>query len=106
MSHIIAGRLEDLPPDVRHNLGIFRHKVFVQRLHWEIPGVPEDANSEWDGFDGGRTVHLVALASCQEVCGCARLMPTTGPCLLRDIFPELTGSSPPYGNCRDSPDRA
>ncbi|CAG4913198.1 acyl-homoserine-lactone synthase [Paraburkholderia gardini] len=95
MSHIIAGRLDDLPSDVRHHLGIFRHKVFIQRLHWEIPSVPEDATSEWDEFDDGRTVHLVALASGEEVCGCARLMPTTGPYLLRDIFPALAGSSPP-----------
>jgi len=39
MSHILAGRLDDLPSDIRHHLGAFRHKVFVQRLHWEIPGV-------------------------------------------------------------------
>ncbi|MBB4515394.1 MULTISPECIES: acyl-homoserine-lactone synthase [Paraburkholderia] len=91
MSHILAGRLDDLPSDIRHHLGAFRHKVFVQRLHWEIPGVSHDATSEWDEFDGGSTVHLVALSADEEVCGCARLMPTTGRYLLRDVFPELTG---------------
>ncbi|MGY6255174.1 acyl-homoserine-lactone synthase [Paraburkholderia sp. DHOC27] len=91
MSSIIAGRLEDLPSSIRHRLGTFRHQVFVQRLHWEIPGVPHDALSEWDAFDGSATVHLVALSLDGEVCGCARLMPTTGPYLLRDVFPELAG---------------
>jgi N-acyl-L-homoserine lactone synthetase len=93
MSHILAGRLDDLPSDIRHHLGAFRHKVFVQRLHWEIPGVSHDATSEWDEFDGGSTVHLVALSADDEVRGCARLMPTTGPYLLRDVFPELAGQS-------------
>lgn len=91
MSSIIAGRLDDLPSDIHHHLGAFRHKVFVQRLHWEIPGVLRDATSEWDEFDTGNTVHLVALSADNEVCGCARLMPTTGPYLLRNVFPELAG---------------
>ncbi|MFM0696308.1 acyl-homoserine-lactone synthase [Paraburkholderia graminis] len=89
MSHIIAGRLDELPSDIRRQLGSFRHKVFIQRLHWEIPGVPHDATSEWDQFDAQATVHLVALSADGQVCGCARLMPTTGPCLLRDVFPQL-----------------
>jgi len=91
MPSIIAGRLDDLPSDIHHHLGTFRHKVFVQRLQWEIPGVPRDATSEWDEFDAGNTVHLVALSADNEVCGCARLMPTTGPYLLRNVFPELAG---------------
>lgn len=96
MSFVVAGRLDDLPSDIRGHLGTFRHKVFVRRLQWEIPGVPHDATSEWDEFDGGGTVHLVALSADKEVCGCARLMPTTGPYLLRNVFPELAGpGSPP-----------
>jgi N-acyl-L-homoserine lactone synthetase len=107
MPSIIAGRLDDLPSDIHHHLGTFRHKVFVQRLQWEIPGVPRDATSEWDEFDAGNTVHLVALSADNEVCGCARLMPTTGPYLLRNVFPELAGpgclpSSPSIRACRCS----
>jgi acyl homoserine lactone synthase len=94
MSPIVAGRLDDLPSGIRSHLGTFRHKVFVQRLHWEIPGVLRDSTSEWDRFDGGDTVHLVALSANATVCGCARLMPTTGPYLLRDVFPQLAGPDP------------
>lgn len=92
MSHVIAGRLDDLPAHLRDRLGIFRHRIFVQRLHWEIPGVSHDATAEWDEFDSGHTVHLVALSEDGDVCGCARLMPTTGPYLLHNVFPELAGS--------------
>lgn len=92
MSFIIAGRLDDLPSDIRDHLGTFRHKVFVERLHWEIPGVCHNATSEWDEFDGGSTVHLVALSESNAICGCARLMPTTGPYLLRNVFPEFAGT--------------
>lgn len=97
MSHIISGRLDDLPSKIRHQLGTFRHKIFVQRLHWEIPGVHHDAATEWDEFDGNGTVHLVALSPDDELCGCARLIPTTGPYLLRELFPQLAGpgSLPP-----------
>lgn len=94
MSHVIAGRIDDLPTSLRHRLGAFRHKIFVQRLHWEIPGVSSDATAEWDEFDGGDTIHLVALATDGTVCGCARLMPTTGPCLIRDVFPQLVYPEP------------
>lgn len=94
MSFIVAGRLDELPPDIHRRLGVFRHKVFVERLHWEIPGVHQDATSEWDEFNGANTVHLVALSGGGEVCGCARLMPTTGPYLLRNVFPELAGPCP------------
>ncbi|WP_434661822.1 acyl-homoserine-lactone synthase [Paraburkholderia sp. A3BS-1L] len=94
MSYIIAGTLDALPSHIRLHLGAFRYRVFVQRLQWEIPDMPQDSTSEWDEFDGGSTVHLVALSADGTICGCARLMPTTGPCLLRDVFPHLEGSTP------------
>jgi acyl homoserine lactone synthase len=94
MPSIVAGSLDDLPSNILFHLGAFRHRVFVQRLRWDIPGVPRNATSEWDEFDAGATVHLVALSANDEVCGCARLMPTTGPHLLRDVFPQLAGSDP------------
>ena len=95
MSPFVAGRLEDLPLSVRERLGTFRHQVFVQRLRWLIPGVAPEAGSEWDEFDGNATIHLVALSSDGGICGCARLMPTTGPYLLRDVFPQLAGPAAP-----------
>jgi acyl homoserine lactone synthase len=94
IEHVVAGTLDALPSHIRLDLGAFRRRVFVQRLQWKIPGVLQDSSGEWDEFDTGSTVHLVALSAHDTVCGCARLMPTSGPCLLRDVFGQLGGSTP------------
>jgi acyl homoserine lactone synthase len=44
-----------------------------------------------DRFDGQGPVHLVHLGCDGEVDGCARLLPATGPTMLRDTFPVLLG---------------
>lgn len=95
MPHIVAGPLGKLPSDIRYGLGAFRHRVFIQRLGWALPDTGENDTSEWDQFDRRETVHIVALEPGPSVCGCARLMPTTGPYLLRDLFPGLAGSREP-----------
>jgi acyl homoserine lactone synthase len=94
MPYIAAGRLEELPPEIRTGLGAYRHEVFVRRLGWTIPTSTGNQTSEWDQFDEGATVHIVALSPGCRDCGCARLMPTTGRYMLRDVFPELLGPEP------------
>src|SRR5260370_39150626 len=95
MPYIATGRLEDLPRDIRIGLGSYRYEVFVRRLGWTIPTAAVNHSSEWDQFDDGTTVHIVAMSPERRVCGCARLMPTTGRYLLKDVFPELLGSESP-----------
>ncbi len=87
MPSIIAGRLNDLPFELRERLGAFRYDVFVRRLGWPLPDIKENETIEWDQFDGDNTVQIAALTSQQQVCGCARLMPTTYPYLLQELFP-------------------
>ncbi|KWZ37885.1 N-acyl homoserine lactone synthase [Burkholderia savannae] len=94
MSYIIAGRLDELPPHVQTDLGAYRYDVFVRRLGWTIAGHAHDDRAEWDEFDGPSTIHVVALDDARGICGYARLLPTTGPYLLRDVFPHLLGSAP------------
>ncbi|AJX34422.1 acyl-homoserine-lactone synthase [Burkholderia oklahomensis] len=94
MSYIIAGRLNELPPHVQADLGAYRYDVFVRRLGWTIAAHARDDHAEWDEFDGPSTIHVVALDDARRVCGYARLLPTTGPYLLRDVFPHLLGSAP------------
>jgi N-acyl-L-homoserine lactone synthetase len=95
MPYIAAGRLEDLPPEIRAGLGAYRYEVFVRRLGWTLPTSTDNQTSEWDQFDDGATVHIVALSQVRRICGCARLMSTTGRYLLKEVFPELLGSEPP-----------
>ncbi|KVE23812.1 N-acyl homoserine lactone synthase [Burkholderia singularis] len=91
MSSILAGRFAELPPHIRTDLGAYRYDVFVRRLGWTIAGHRKDDRTEWDRFDRPSTVHVVALDDARNICGCARLLPTTGPYLLRDAFPYLLG---------------
>jgi len=70
--------------------GMFRlrHSVFNGRLGWAVRSENE---REHDWFDLMGPYYLVAsdplLAS--RVIGCWRLLPTLGPNMLRDIFPQL-----------------
>jgi acyl homoserine lactone synthase len=65
-----------------------RGRVFGGRLGWEVS--LEDGR-EVDRYDRLGPVYLVHLAADGEVDGCARLLPATGPTMLRDTFPVLLG---------------
>jgi len=75
--------------------GMFRlrHSVFNGRLGWAVRSENE---REHDWFDLMGPYYLVAsdpLAS-TRVIGCWRLLPTLGPNMLRDIFPQLLDGAP------------
>ena len=61
-----------------------RKTVFVDRLKWDIPVV--DGQFEIDQFDTDAAVYLLGLGPQGEVTSGVRLMPTTGPHLMRDVF--------------------
>ena len=65
-----------------------RARVFAGRLGWDVKITEE---GEVDRFDALGPVHLVHLGCDGEVDGCARLLPATGPTMLRDTFPVLLG---------------
>lgn len=64
-----------------------RHRVFKQRLDWEVPSRD---GMERDQFDDARPVYLAYHGEDGEVIGCVRLLATTGPNMIRDIFPHLS----------------
>jgi N-acyl-L-homoserine lactone synthetase len=70
----------------------YRHQVFVQRLGWKLrcrDGL------EYDQYDRADTVYIVAQErKSGEIRGTARLLPTTAPYLLRDVFPQLLHGLP------------
>ena len=73
-----------------------RYDVFVRILKWDIPGVDHHRGREQDQFDGAETVYLLVLRD-GDVLGASRLVPTTGPNLMRDVFPGLCKDGPPAG---------
>lgn len=76
------------PPGERVLNSMFRlrHRVFKERLDWDVPS---RNGIERDQFDDERPVYLAYHRDDGEVIGCVRLLPTTGPNMLRDIFPYL-----------------
>ena len=67
-----------------------RYRVFHERLGWEVTTA---GDSEFDRFDTLKPIYLLRLAADGHVNGCARLLPSTGPTMLRDVFPVLLGDT-------------
>ena len=63
-----------------------RYRVFKERLDWEVQFSDD---MEIDEFDALHPVYLIQRARDNRVQGCVRLLPSTGPTMLRDTFPVL-----------------
>ena len=72
--------------------GMFRlrHEVFKERLAWEVGS---QAGKERDMFDDLDPVYIVCEHA-GEVLGSWRLLQTTRPYMLKDVFPELLHGMP------------
>jgi acyl homoserine lactone synthase len=68
-----------------------RHRVFKERLQWDVNS---RNGMERDVFDLLNPIYLLAVTDSNEVEGAWRLLPTTGPYMLRNIFPELLDGQP------------
>ncbi len=88
----VSGVPSELRPGLVANVARYRHKVFVEKLGWELKC---DNAFEYDQFDRDDTVYVVAQNDSEEIVGTARLLPTTRPYLLGEIFPQLLNDLPP-----------
>ncbi len=89
---IIYGNSASLNPQLMANAARYRHKVFIEKLGWELPC---DNLTENDQFDRSDTIYVIAKNEHNEIGGLARLLPTTRPYLLSDVFPQLLNGMPP-----------
>ena len=69
-----------------------RREVFHDRLQWAVQ-VDNGREHEWFDLIGPR--YVVAHDGTSKVLGCCRLLPTLGPNMLRDIFPDLLDAVAP-----------
>ncbi|MEO8802435.1 MAG: acyl-homoserine-lactone synthase [Rudaea sp.] len=92
MFEIEIGTSEQLPAGVESDLAVYRHKVFVEQLGWELP--TEQPGFERDQFDRPDTLYVVARDAQARICGCARLLTTQQAYLLATVFPGLLGDQP------------
>lgn len=82
--HVVTGtnrHLYERELDEHHQI---RHRVYIEELRWR--GLtPRADKREYDQFDLPETVYLLALEH-GRVVGGLRLVPTTGPHLIGDVF--------------------
>jgi acyl homoserine lactone synthase len=70
-----------------------RYRVFRERLDWDVQ---VSGDMEIDAFDALQPCYLLQRAADGRIQGCVRLLPSTGPTMLRDTFPVLLdGALPP-----------
>lgn len=65
-----------------------RTEVFCERLGWEVR-VEQGREHDWFDLIGPRYLVAHTGASPGRAIGCCRLLPSLGPNMLRDVFPQL-----------------
>lgn len=63
-----------------------RARIFGERMGWEVA---ISSGMEIDSYDAQSPYYMLVRDEAERVCGCWRLLPTEGPYMLRDTFPEL-----------------
>ena len=69
-----------------------RKRVFHDRLGWDVQITD---GQETDLFDRLDPAHIVSVDDDGEVVGCMRLLQTTGPHMLADVFSSILDGEPP-----------
>jgi acyl homoserine lactone synthase len=87
----ITGTAHEFSPEFEIAVAAYRHRIFIEKLGWPLP---VENGLERDQFDRPDTVYVVARDRAGVICGCARLLPTTRPYLLGEVFPNLLGGQP------------
>lgn len=83
-----VGTLANLSNNEKEELARYRHQVFVKKLGWEL--ICED-QMEFDQFDRSDTIYVIVRSDAGHIIGTSRLLPTTKPYLLGEVFPQLMG---------------
>lgn len=78
--------------ELKRALGEYRYKIFIEQLGWQLP---TRDGIEQDQFDLDDTLYVIGIDEAGEIHGCARLLPTSNPYLLSEIFPHLVAPAMP-----------
>jgi len=77
-----AHLLGDALPDMMR----LRYRVFIQREKYTVPSWN---GMEWDQYDNPAAVYILSRGKHDRVRGVARLIPTTFPYMIKDLWPHL-----------------
>ena len=94
MIHIVTAANADRYAAVMEQAWRLRHRIFVEEKGWTDLARPD--GREIDQFDTAHAVHVLALED-DELVGYSRLLPTTRPHLLSDVYPQLCEGERPAG---------
>jgi acyl-homoserine lactone synthase len=86
MLKVVTSQNADDYPELMDAVWRFRHAQFVDRLGWKE--LQSADGREIDRFDTDDAIHLIA-AQKGRVVGYTRLLRTSGPHLLSDVYPEI-----------------
>ncbi len=95
MNHIISIHKKEMSQNLYHKFGEYRYKIFIEKLRWNLPGNSYDNREEFDQYDTLQTKYIIGLDDRGDIFGCARLLPTSGHYLLKDIFSSLSSQPLP-----------
>jgi acyl homoserine lactone synthase len=89
---VISGAVAGLPEGYYGRVAHYRHRVFVEQLGWRLEAKD---GAETDQFDRPDTVYVMVEDELGNIAGCSRLLQTTHPYLLAEVFPQLLNGLPP-----------
>tara|TARA_R110002073_G_scaffold211794_3_gene372130 strand:+ start:1762 stop:2379 length:618 start_codon:yes stop_codon:yes gene_type:complete len=72
-----------------------RHDIFVEQLKWNLPLAKDSL--EQDQFDTGDAIYLLSFDKDRTLLGSKRLLPTTKPHLMSELFPHMVARDIPTG---------
>jgi N-acyl-L-homoserine lactone synthetase len=72
-----------------------RHRVFVERLGWDVGSSANVKGFEYDRFDTSDAIYIVVCSADDDVIAGVRLLKTTQPFVLSDCFPGLAEEAIP-----------
>ena len=92
---IRIGTRQEFDNDHINEMYRLRARVFRDRMGWDVPTI---AGMEIDGYDALGPYYMLIQDGDRHVRGCWRLMPTEGPNMLKNTFPQLLdGNEAPVG---------
>ncbi len=91
MIHIVTPERAHFYRDELREMHRLRYRVFKERMHWDVDG---ENGEEYDEFDDCEATYLLAYDRPDELAGAWRVLPTTGPYMLRDVFSHLLEDMP------------
>ena len=86
MIEVVTSRNAQLYEGALRDMFHLRHRIFVERMGWEA--LRKDDRIERDQFDTDDAIYLLLTQDDGAVIGSHRMLPTTGPHLFSDVFPQ------------------